>query len=168
MVTAALGALAVQRRALNPFGAPARAVRRATDPILRPIERRLLRAGGNPQNASWWLMGLAILGGIVVLTLAEWLIGVLATLRAAAGAGTGSLAQLAVYWGISLLMLALFVRVIGSWFGLDRYARAMRPFVALTEWLLHPLRQVVPPLGPLDVTPLVAWVLLALLRGWLV
>ena len=59
----ALAAMAVQSRAINPFGRTARAIRRLTDPLLVPIERRVLRAGGNPQAAPWWLIGIAVVGG---------------------------------------------------------------------------------------------------------
>ncbi len=161
---AAAGAMAVQRRWLNPFGRPARAVRDLTDPMLKPIERRLLRGGGNPQNAPWWLMAVAIIGGILLLTVTQWLAAQIYALVSAAAHGGRSLLWLIVDWSFSLLMLALVVRVIGSWMGAGRYNRWMRPFYALTEWMLAPLRQVIPALGPFDVTPIVAWFLLILLR----
>ena len=41
---AALAAIAVQKRTINPFGRPAQLIRRLTDPLLLPIQRRLLRA----------------------------------------------------------------------------------------------------------------------------
>jgi YggT family protein len=158
-------AMLVQRRAINPFGRPARAIRDLTDPLLKPIERRLLRGGGNPQNAPWWLVAVAIVGGIVMITTVEWLIHQgLAVVAAAAHGGRG-LAWLLVDWTFRLLLLALIVRVIASWFGVSRYARWMRPFRALTEWILAPLRQALPPFGPFDVSPLVAFLLLSLLRS---
>ena len=67
---------------------------------------------------------------------------------------------------IVLVILALVVRVVGSWIGATPYTRWMRPFVFLTEWLLAPLRRVIPPLGMFDVTPVVAWFLLQLVRGY--
>ena len=36
----------------------------------------------------------------------------------------------------------------------------------LVTWLLAPLRRVIPPLGMVDVTPIVAWFLLQLVRGY--
>lgn len=155
----------MQRRVLNPFGRPARLVRGLTNPVLRPIERRLLRSGGNPQSAPWWLIGIAIAGGIVVVELSQWLLRLVAGVRWAARGGAGTLSGFVAYWAVSLLMLALFVRVIGSWFGAGRYHPLMRPFWWATEWMLRPLRSVVPPFGPLDLTPLVAWFALMLLRG---
>jgi len=166
---AALGAfasMAVQSRAINPFGRTARLIRRCTDPLLAPIERRLLRAGGNPQSAPWWLVGIALVGGIVVISVVEWLVAQAVTIAAAASFGPGSLLRLAVDWAFNIVMIALVVRIIGSWVGATPYTRWMRPFVFLTEWMLAPLRRVVPPFGIFDLTPLVAWILLSLARGY--
>jgi YggT family protein len=41
----------------------------------------------------------------------------------------------------------------------------MRPIVFLTDWLLEPLRRLIPPLGMFDISPLVAWLLLILARS---
>ena len=43
----------VREQKIPPFGAWARFVRKWSDPMLRPIERKLVGAGGNPQHASW-------------------------------------------------------------------------------------------------------------------
>ncbi len=160
----AFAAMAVQARRINPFGRAARAVRALTDPLLEPIERRLLRAGGNPQNAPWWLVGLAVGGGIVLIQVVEWAAGQ-AVLLAGAG-GAGSALGVVVNWAFSLVILALIVRIVGSWLGASRYSPWMRPFVWATEWLLAPLRRVVPPVGMLDFTPFVAWILLELARSY--
>jgi YggT family protein len=162
----AFAAMAVQARAISPFGAPARTIRRLTDPLLRPIEHRVLRAGGNPQSAPWWLVGIAVVGGIVLVSGLEWIAGQVLLLSAAASAGPGYALRLAVDWLFSLVILALIVRVIGSWIGATRYTRWMRPFVFLTEWLLAPLRRVIPPFGMFDITPVAAWLLLELLRPY--
>lgn len=166
-ILASMAAVAVQRRKLNPFGRPARFVRSLTDPMLRPFERRLLRSGGNPQNAPWWLVATAVFGGILTITAFEWLAHQIAVLRMSATGGTRPMLALLVDWGIGLLMLALIVRVVGSWLGATRYTRWMRPFVAATEWFLAPLRGVLPAFGPFDFSPLVAWFMLSLLRSFI-
>ena len=166
-VLGALAAMAVQSRTISPFGRVARTIRALTDPLLAPIERRLLRAGGNPQNAPWWLLGTALVGGIVLITAVEWAAGQVAALAGAASYGPGYALRLVVDWAFNLVMLALVVRIIGSWVGASRYSRWMRPFVFLTEWLLAPLRRVIPPFGMFDVTPLIAWFLLQIARGYL-
>src|SRR2546422_11184796 len=56
---AALVALAgwlVRTRRVSPFGGLGRTLRSVTDPVLRPVERRLVRLGGNPVHAGWWLV----------------------------------------------------------------------------------------------------------------
>lgn len=161
----ALGAMAVQRRTISPFSRTARLIRRLTDPLLHPLEHRLLRSGGNPQSAPWWLLGAALVGGIVVVSLVEWLLRQLRRISFVAQSGPRGIAALLVSWGFGLLIAALVVRVIGSWLGAGRFTPWMRPFWWLTEWMLAPLRRVVPPFGPFDVTPIVAWLLLSVLRG---
>jgi YggT family protein len=63
-----------------------------------------------------------------------------------------------------ILVLALFARMIASWFGAFRYSRWMRPAYILTDWIVEPLRRVVPSMGPFDITILVAWLALMLIH----
>src|SRR6266581_4673416 len=75
-VLSALVALAswlVRTRRLSPFGPVGRALRGATEPVLRPVERRLVRLGGNPVHAGWWLVVVVAAGGVLLLSLiARW------------------------------------------------------------------------------------------------
>jgi len=151
---------AVRSRRLNPFGGWARFVRRISEPVLRPLERRILRAGGSPSDAPLWLLGIALVGGLVLISLMRWAIGFTYELGALAQASPRDWLIAAVSWVFRILMIALLVRVIGSWFGVSPYAKWMRPFVLLTEWLLEPLRRLLPPFGPLDLSPMVAYLLL--------
>jgi YggT family protein len=154
----------VRTQRIGPFGAWPRLVRRASDPALQPLERRLLRAGGNPQDAPLWLVGGALVGGLVLLAFVRWLIRFLAGLAYAASAGPGALLLMLVNWVFTLLVGALFIRVIASWFGVSEYAKWMRPFVFLTEWLLAPIRRAMPRTGMFDLSPIVAYIVLRLLR----
>lgn len=151
---------AVRSRRLNPFGGWARFVRRISEPVLRPLERRILRAGGSPPDAPLWLLGIALVGGLVLISLMRWAIGFTYELGALAQAGPRDWLIAAVSWVFRILMIALLVRVIGSWFSVSPYAKWMRPFIMLTEWLLEPLRRLLPPFGPLDLSPMVAYLLL--------
>jgi YggT family protein len=85
-------------------------------------------------------------------------------LVAAAQGGGRSLLYVLVDWSFGLINLALIVRVVGSWFGIGRWTTWMKPFYYLTEWFLAPLRRMLPTVGPLDISPLVAWLVL----GWLI
>src|SRR5688500_20151205 len=66
---------AVRRRKIGPFGPWPRFVRRLSDPVLLPLERRVIRFGGSPQDAPLWLLGIVILGGLLLLSLVNWLLG---------------------------------------------------------------------------------------------
>lgn len=158
---------AVRRRHLQPFGRWPRLVRRVSDPLLDPVERRLVRIGRNPQDAPLWLLGLVVVGGLVLITLTRWLIGTVFRLAALRNAPPRAWAYVLVSWTFSILIAALLIRVIGSWLGMGRYSRWMRPVYALTDWLVEPIRRRLPPFGMLDLSPLVAWLALIVLR-WVV
>jgi len=155
---------AVRTRRLNPFGAWPRSVRRVSDPVLLPLERRIIRAGGSPQDAPLWLVGIVIAAGLLLLTLVHWLAGFTVTLGVLASSGPRAWTRFVVSGLFTLLMAALIIRVIGSWFGISPYRRSMRPVMALTDWLIDPIRRILPPLGMIDFSPLVAWLLLSLVR----
>jgi YggT family protein len=161
----ALGSWAIRSRRINPFGSAGQLIRKTTDPVLAPIERWLLRRGGNPQHAGLWLLGISLGGGIILITTAQWFATALTRSRRLLASGPRGLLSLLVYYGSQVLLLALIVRVIGSWFGVGRYNAWMRPAYVLTDWLVEPLRKVVPPLGMIDITPIIAWFLVLLLRG---
>ena len=156
---------AVRRRKIAPFGAWPRLVRRVSDPVLLPLERRVIRFGGNPQDAPLWLLGLVILGGLLLLSLTNWLQGMAASLTALGHAQPRDWARLLVGWAFTLVMTALFIRVIVSWFGVSEHRPWMRPLVLLTDWFIRPVRRILPPTGMLVMSPMVAWLLLWLARG---
>src|SRR5512142_1752044 len=109
---------AVRRRRLNAFGAWPRFMRRISDPVLHPVERRILRAGGNPQDASLWLLAIVIVGGLIVLWLLGWVLGFVASLAELSRSGPGAWIFALVRAGFIVLEIALIVRVISSWIGL--------------------------------------------------
>jgi YggT family protein len=43
----------------------------------------------------------------------------------------------------------------------------MRPVMALTNWLIEPIRRLLPPFGMFDLSPLVAYLVLLVARGML-
>jgi YggT family protein len=158
---------AVRSRRMTPFGAWPRFIRRTSDPVLLPLERRVIRAGGNPQDAPLWMVGIVVAGGLLVLTFVGWLHGFVATVSLLADAGPRAWAGFLLSGLFTLLMVALVIRVISSWFGISPYASWMRPVMALTNWIIEPIRRILPPLGMIDFSPLVAWLLLSLVRSFL-
>jgi YggT family protein len=139
-------------------------LRSATDPIVRPVERRLVRMGGNPTHAGGWLVVIMAVAGILLVSLAGWLVGTFETARAAASGGPRGTFRLIVDLAYRILFAALLVRVVATWFGMFRYAKWIRPAYILTDWMVAPIRRVVPPLGAVDLSPLVAMIALSILR----
>jgi YggT family protein len=156
---------AVRSRRINPFGAWPRAMRKLSDPVLLPLERRIVRAGGSPQNAPLWLLAIVIGAGLVLLSLTSWLIGTVASLRFVAQGGPRIWMAMVVSAVFTVLMTAILIRVIASWFGIGEYRRWMRPIYGLTSWLIDPIRRILPPFGMFDFSPMVAWLILYVLRG---
>src|ERR1041385_8269239 len=73
-VLAAFAGWLVRTRRVSPFSALGRALRAATDPLSRPVETRVVRAGGNPVHAGWWLVVAVAAAGVLLVTLANWLV----------------------------------------------------------------------------------------------
>jgi YggT family protein len=87
-------------------------------------------------------------------------------LQVAWGASSpGRFGLLLVSWVFTVLRLALIVRVISSWFQISPWSKWIRWSYVLTEWMLAPLRRIVPTFGPVDITPLVAFILLMILQS---
>jgi len=69
-----------------------------------------------------------------------------------------------LYGLISIYILLIFIRIIFSW-GMVSYSnRVMRFLVDTTEPMLGPLRRILPTLGPLDISPIVAYLILVLFQ----
>jgi YggT family protein len=154
---------AVRTRKLNPFGPIARFFRRFVDPLMHPAERRIVRAGGQPASAPWWTLVAVVVGGLLLIWLLEFLQSVFLSVMVGIQSPQG-IAMLLISWAFALFRIALFVRIISSWFQISPWSRWIRWSYVLTEWLLAPLRKVVPTMGPFDVTPLVALLLLYVLE----
>ena len=151
---------AVRKGSLSAFGVWARFTRRWSDPLLRPIERRLVKHGGNPQDAPLWLVGVTVVGGLVLIGMVNWLIGFIYSLYVSAQGG--SLLVIVLHYLFEILRLAIMIRVLASWVPISPYSRFMRVVGALTDWLIDPIRRILPSVGMFDFSPLVAYFVLYL------
>ena len=164
-LAAATASWLVRTRRVSPFTGLGRALKGASDPVIKRVEARLFRAGGNPVHAGWWLViGVAVLG-IVGLSLLEWLWGVAASVQGATGGGPRHLIARVVMITYEVLFFALLARVILSWFGMGRYNPWVRPLYWLTDWVVEPIRRLLPPWGMFDWSPLVALLTLWFLKS---
>jgi YggT family protein len=155
----------VRTRKLSPFGAPARFMRARVDPLLRPIERRVVRAGGLPSSAPWWALAAVALAGILLLSLLGFVRSQAEFLYDSLTGGPGAIIRLAIVCAFNIVQIALVVRVLLSWIPLRPGAWYWRWSYAITEPILRPLRRIIPTIGMMDVTPIVAWLLLGLAQG---
>ena len=160
----AFGSWLIRTRRVSPFRGPGKVLRALTDPVMRPVERRVVRMGGNPINAGGWLVVSAAALGIVFLSLAGWLVTTMQVAYVSATGGPRATFALVVNLVYRILFVALIVRVIGAWFGMFRYNRWIRPAYILTDWIVEPLHRIIPPVGGFDLSPIVAIVLLQIVR----
>lgn len=155
---------AVRTRRLQPFGAIARFCRRVIDPLMLPVEKRIVRSGGDPKNAPWYTLVFIIVGGLILFALLDFL----GTVIAQVGWGMsspGRFGVLLVSWAFLLLKVALLVRVVSTWVQVSPYSPWIRWSYALTDWLLNPLRRLLPKFGPIDISPLLAFFLISLIQS---
>ncbi len=157
----------VRTRRINPFGRFAGFLRTNIRPFIAPVERRIVRTGGNPATAPWWTLVVVVLAGIIVLELLEFVRVQVAIAAGMLAGGLSGVYRLAISWTFEVLRLALIVRVIVSWVRHNPFSRSVRWSFALTEWMLHPLRGFIPLVMRVDITPIVAYLLLGLLQGFL-
>lgn len=157
----------VRTRRINPFNPVARFMRSTVDPLMAPIERRIVRAGGLPTSAPWWTLVFVVVFTLVVVSLLGFLRGQFLMAASMAQGGMYGILILLVRWTFAILRLALIVRIISSWFGMSPYSPWIRWSYRLTEPILAPLRQIIPSIGMIDITPIVAWFLIGLVQ-WLV
>lgn len=158
----------VRTRRINPFSRVARFFRASVEPLMAPIERQIVRAGGVPSSAPWWALAGAVFGGIVVLSLLGFVRGQVEYATTAMQFGPRGIARVLIGWTFEILRFAILVRVLSTWIRVSPYSRWVRWAYALSEPILRPLRGIIPALGVIDVTPIVAYLALGLIQSFLV
>ena len=154
---------AVRTRRINPFNRAARFFRGSVEPLMAPIERTIVRAGGSPSTAPMWAIAAFAVFGIALVSVLEFLGGVFYQLIVASQQPS-QIPLLLLSWAFAILKLALMVRVLSSWFPISPYSKWIRWSYLLTDWLINPLRRVIPSIGMIDITPIIAWFLISLIQ----
>ena len=155
----------VRTRRVNLFGPLARFSRSKIDPILEPIERKVVRAGGNPASAPLWALAAVVIGGILLISVLDFLRAEILGLSLAVQGGAGGIFRLLVAWTFDFLRIAILVRVVSSWLPVSPYSPWIRWAYAVSEPILRPLRQIIPSMGPIDITPIIAYFLIGFIQG---
>jgi YggT family protein len=158
--------LIVDAADLNPFGWTHRTVRRLSDGFVIPVRGALRGFGVDPKFAPLVVILIVILLGYFILqligTIASTVAGILFSVQ------TGSFVSVLgyiLYGLISIYILLIFIRIVFSWGGISYTNRLMRFLVDTTEPLLGPLRRIIPPLGMMDISPIVAFFILWLFQA---
>lgn len=133
----------------NPFG---EAIVRITNPLVVPARRLLPTAGG------------VDLPTLVVLILLQ----ALATLVLLRLVGVSTPPEIFAYFVVLRLVdltlwfytIAIIVYVILSWVGQGRYSPVGAMLADLIDPIMRPVRRIVPPIGGLDLSPLIVLILL--------
>tara|TARA_Y100000588_G_scaffold395029_1_gene519253 strand:+ start:3337 stop:3561 length:225 start_codon:yes stop_codon:yes gene_type:complete len=66
---------------------------------------------------------------------------------------------------VHLLAFAILARAVTSWLPIDRNGPVVRALDAITDPVLDPLRRVIPTIGMIDITPMVAMIMLFAIGG---
>jgi YggT family protein len=157
--------LIVDAMDLNPFGWISRTIHRLTDTFIIPVRGGLRNFGMDPKFAPLVVILLVILLGYFFLQLiaaiASTINGVVVSLRDGAMI---SVVGYILYGAISIYILLIIIRIVFSWGRVSYRTRIMRFLFDLTEPLLGPLRRIIPPLGWIDISPIVAFIILFLFQ----
>jgi len=150
---------------LNPFAWTSRTVRRLSDGLVVPVRSGLRGFGIEVKFAPIVVILIAILLGWFVLQLVGTIAGMVEGIIESARSGAVfRLIGFIIYGLISIYTLFIIIRIVFSWGMLSYTNRLMRFLVDVTEPLLGPLRRMIPTLGWLDISPLVAILILWLLQ----
>jgi YggT family protein len=148
---------AVRTRRINPFSGVARFMRTRVEPRIAGVERQVARAGGHPSSTPWWALVVYIVAALLLLAAFDLLISLIGEAAAATSVGSAGLLMLVVRWTFAFLRLALLVRIIASWLPQLAMRRWISWSFGATEWMLRPLRRIIPTIGVIDITPILAY-----------
>ena len=151
---------------LNPFGWMSRTIRRLTDGLVVPVRGGLRNFGIDPKFAPLVAILLVILLGFFVLQLVGTIFTTIAGVLDSAQRGAiVAVLGFILYGLISIYILLIIIRIVFSWGMVSYTNRVMRLLVDATEPLLGPLRRIIPPLGWMDISPIVAFLILWLFQA---
>ena len=155
----------VRTQKISPFSSLGRFLKKSSDPVLTPVETRVVRFGGLPSHAGWWLVVMTAVAGILLVGVAKGAVSMLYELQGAAQGGVFGVASYLLNGVIDILILALFVRFLGSLIGAFQYNKWTRWAYLLTNWMIEPLAKVLPTYANIDWSPLAAFILLLIVKA---
>ena len=151
---------------INPFTWLAMTVRRLSDPLVEPVRRQLVAFGVEPKYAPLITILLVILVGWFAVQLAASVFNTLAGIMFAVRSNAlVAVLGYALYGLLGIYTLLIFIRIIFSWGMIGYRNPVMRFLVNATDPMLVPMRRIVPRLGMIDISPIVAFIILWLFQA---
>lgn len=159
-----LARLILNKADLNPFSRPVIMVRRWTDPLVNPVRRPLVQMGISPNVTPLVVILVAILLGYFATVFITTVLGTVEGLLRSVREGRPiAVVGHVVYGALAMYSLMIFVRIIMSW-GVSPHNRLLHFLIRATEPVLAPFRRIIPPIGFMDISPIVVFFLLDLLQ----
>ena len=167
LVVAVVGVMVLRWVLLRvaPFGWLTYQVRRVTDPLIWPIAQALPMPN-SMGIAPLLVVLITLLGAYFFKQVIEELLYSLLGLvdGVAAGAPVQILGWL-LYGAVSVLLLLIVLRIVVSWLPFARDSRLMWSLYSLTEPVMAPFRQLIPPLGMFDLSPIILIFLMSFVKS---
>lgn len=150
---------------ISPFGWATYHIRRLTDPMIWPLAQNIPMPN-SMAVAPLLLVLFTILGAFffkwVVEDILKALIGVIGGLSA--GAFLDTIGWL-LYGTVSVILALIVARIVLSWLPFGRDSRLLWMLHGLTEPIMAPFRRIIPPMGMLDLSPIILIFLLHFVQG---
>ena len=148
---------------MSSFGWSQYYVRRITDPLVWPIAKHM---PGNAGAAPLILIIATLIGAFFF----KWLTSdvLLALIGLLHGISSGEILHIIgwlLYGTVAVLLILIIARIVFSWLPFVRGGRFMWTLYSLTEPIMGPFRQIVPPLGMFDLSPILLILLLQVVQS---
>ena len=148
---------------INSFGWSAYYVRRVTEPLVWPIAQHM---PGNAAAAPLILVIATLIGAFFF----KWLTNdvLRALIGMLHGISSGEILHVIgwlLYGAVAILLVLIIARIVFSWLPFVREGKFMWTLYSLTEPIMGPFRQIVPPLGMFDLSPILLILLLQVVQS---
>ena len=159
-----LARLILNKADLNPFSRPVIMVRRWTDPMVNPVRRPLVQMGISPNVTPLVVILVAIVLGYFATLFITTVLGTVKGLLYSVRDGRPiAVVGYVIYGVLAMYSLMIFARIVMSW-GVSAHNRLLHFLIRVTEPVLAPFRRIIPPIGFMDISPIVVFFLLDLLQ----
>lgn len=150
---------------ISPFGWASYHIRRITDPMIWPLSQSLPMPNAM-SIAPLIVVLITLLGAYFLQAMVEELLASLRIILSGVVAGEplrifGGL----LYGAVSVLMLLIIVRIVSSWVPFIRENRFMWTVFSLTEPIMAPFRNMIPPIGMFDLSPIILIFLMNIVKA---